>query len=60
MKAALGGQEPTSFPPAPEGIVYVQIDRDTGLLAGPRCPNTRSEAFVAGTEPRETCGAHGS
>jgi penicillin-binding protein 1A len=60
MKSALGGQQPTPFPEAPEGIVYVQVDSETGLLAGPRCPKTRSEAFVAGTEPREICGAHGS
>ncbi|MGE5126131.1 MAG: penicillin-binding protein 1A [Betaproteobacteria bacterium] len=59
MKAALGGRRPTPFPPPPEGIVFVQIDRDTGLLAGPHCPSTRNEAFVAGTEPREICGAHG-
>jgi penicillin-binding protein 1B len=60
MKSALGGSRPTPFPAPPEGIIFVQIDRDTGLLAGPLCPSTRSEAFVAGTEPREICGAHGS
>jgi penicillin-binding protein 1B len=58
MKAALGGLKPSSFPAPPEGIVFVDIDRDTGLLATPACPRTRSEAFVAGTEPREPCGAH--
>ena len=59
MKAATSGTKPSSFPPAPEGIVYVTIDKETGLLAGPRCPTTRDEAFVAGTEPREVCGVHG-
>jgi penicillin-binding protein 1B len=58
MKAALGGRKPTPFPPPPEGIVFVEIDRDTGLLARPGCPRTRTEAFVAGTEPREPCEAH--
>ena len=58
MKAALAGRPPTEFPPPPEGIVFVEIDRDTGLLARPSCPRTRSEVFVAGTEPREPCGAH--
>lgn len=58
MKAALGGRKPTPFPPPPEGIVLVDIDRDTGLLARPGCPRVRSEAFIAGTEPREPCGAH--
>jgi penicillin-binding protein 1B len=58
MKAALGGRKPTRFPAPPEGIVFVDIDKDTGLLARPGCPKTRAEAFVAGTEPREPCGAH--
>ena len=58
MKAALGGRKPTPFPTPPEGIVFVDIDKETGLLAGPGCPKTRTEAFVAGTEPREPCGAH--
>jgi penicillin-binding protein 1B len=58
MKTALGGRKPTPFPAPPEGIVLVDIDKETGLLAGPGCPKTRTEAFVAGTEPREPCGAH--
>jgi penicillin-binding protein 1B len=58
MKVALGGRKPTPLPPPPEGIVYVDIDKETGLLARPGCPKTRTEAFVAGTEPREPCGAH--
>jgi penicillin-binding protein 1B len=58
MKAALGGVTPTPFPPPPEGIVFAEIDSDTGLLATPFCPKTRTEAFIAGTEPREPCGAH--
>ncbi len=60
MKAAIGGEKPKPFPAAPQDIVYVQIDRETGLLAGPHCPKTRYEAFVAGTEPREVCAAHDS
>jgi penicillin-binding protein 1B len=58
MKAALAGQPATEFPPPPEGLVFVEIDRDTGLLAQPGCPRTRSEVFVAGTEPREPCQMH--
>jgi len=58
MKAALGGRRPTPFPSPPEGVVFVDVDSETGLLARPGCPKTRSEAFVAGTEPREPCGAH--
>jgi penicillin-binding protein 1B len=59
MKAATSGVKSSPFPPPPEGIVYATIDRETGLLAGPNCPTTRSEAFVEGTEPREICGLHG-
>jgi len=58
MKAALDGQPATEFPPPPEGVVFVEIDRDTGLLAKPACPRKRLEVFIAGTEPREPCGAH--
>jgi len=60
MKAATSGLKSTPLPPAPEGIVYATIDKETGLLAGPRCPERRDEAFVAGTEPREICGVHGN
>ncbi len=59
MKAALAGQPPMRFPRPPDDIIFVQIDKETGLLAGPNCPKTRSEAFIAGTEPREVCAAHG-
>jgi penicillin-binding protein 1A len=58
MKVALGGRTPTPFPPPPEGIVFVDIDKETGLLARPGCPKVRTEAFIAGTEPREPCAAH--
>jgi penicillin-binding protein 1B len=58
MKMALDGQTPGEFLPAPAGIVSVEIDSDTGLLARPNCPKKRMEVFVAGTEPREPCGAH--
>ena len=60
MKAATSGLKPTRLPSAPEGIVYATIDKETGLLAGPRCLERRDEAFVAGTEPREICGVHGN
>jgi len=58
MKAAIAGRPPTRFSSPPEGIVFVEIDRDTGLLAQPDCPRKRFEVFVAGTEPREPCGIH--
>jgi penicillin-binding protein 1B len=39
----------------PSGVVDVQLDKVTNRLATPSCPETYSAAFVAGTEPRETC-----
>ncbi len=44
---------------APDGIVTVDIDADTGELATPRCPHIRSEVFIAGTQPVTTCRLHG-
>ncbi|HYP09554.1 MAG TPA: PBP1A family penicillin-binding protein [Bryobacteraceae bacterium] len=39
---------------APKGIVKVNIDPHSGLLAGPSCPS-RVEYFIPGTQPRSTC-----
>jgi penicillin-binding protein 1B len=39
----------------PAGVVDVQLDKATNRLATPTCPNDYEAAFVAGTEPRETC-----
>ena len=39
----------------PSGVVDVQLDKGTNRLATPACPETYTAAFVAGTEPRETC-----
>ncbi len=58
MKAALSGKEPLPVTAPPENIVFVNIDAETGLLATPLCSKTRSEAFIAGTEPRVSCQAH--
>jgi penicillin-binding protein 1B len=55
MKAALAGQKSSAFHPPAENVVFIDIDKDTGLLAGPGCGKTISEAFVAGTEPQERC-----
>ncbi len=44
--------------PVPEGIVTRRICTTTGYLAGPRCPDIRSEVFVGGTEPTEFCTLH--
>src|SRR5207302_3861802 len=43
----------------PEGVVDVQLDKITNRLATPSCPDTYTTAFVAGTEPRDTCDQSG-
>jgi penicillin-binding protein 1B len=39
----------------PTGVVDVQLDKATNLLATPSCPETYTAAFIAGTEPNQTC-----
>jgi penicillin-binding protein 1B len=39
----------------PSGVVDVQLDKVTNRLATPSCPETYTAAFIAGTEPRDTC-----
>jgi penicillin-binding protein 1B len=41
----------------PTGVVDVQLDKATNRLATPTCPDDYTSAFVAGTEPRDTCDA---
>jgi penicillin-binding protein 1B len=40
---------------APEGIVEVEIDPITGMLATSRCLERRTELFIKGTEPTLPC-----
>ncbi len=58
MKEALKGKPEESFP-RPANIVYVPIDRRTGLRATVEsaCPVTFLEAFLEGTEPAKACSA---
>ena len=39
----------------PEGITFVKIDKKSGFLALPSCPQVILEAFNSGTEPKEFC-----
>ena len=39
----------------PTGVVDVQLDKVTNRLATPTCPDDYTSAFIAGTEPHETC-----
>ena len=43
----------------PDGIVSVEIDPATGQLATPNCPLARTEVFISGTQPIESCRLHG-
>jgi penicillin-binding protein 1B len=57
MIHALAGHENVSFE-VPEGVAFVEIDRDIGKLAVPGCPRMLREAFLSGTEPTERCDLH--
>ncbi len=57
MSRALAGHADQVFN-VPRGIVFAEIDRDTGQLAGPLCPRLFKEAFVSGTEPTTSCDVH--
>ena len=57
MKKAVALPEYSGVKPftQPSGVVDVQLDKATNRLATPACPETYTAAFVAGTEPRDTC-----
>ena len=57
MRRALAGHANEAFD-VPEGVVFVDVDRDTGKIAGPFCTRVLTEAFIVGTEPWEQCNAH--
>ena len=57
MTKALAGRESPSFE-VPDGVTFVEIDRDTGRIATPNCPRVTNEALLAGTEPLEICELH--
>jgi penicillin-binding protein 1B len=44
----------------PSGVVDVQLDKVTNLLATPTCPQTYTAAFIVGTEPTNTCDQSGN
>jgi penicillin-binding protein 1B len=57
MTRALAGRASDEFE-VPEGISFVDIDKDNGKLALPTCPRVFHEAFLAGTEPTQACELH--
>jgi penicillin-binding protein 1B len=44
---------------APDGIVSIEIDPQSGMPAAPSCPAHRSEVYIAGTQPVGICPIHG-
>lgn len=58
MRAAQAGR-PASLFPVPPQVTLATIDPTTGYLATNACPERFEEAFVAGTEPTESCPVHG-
>jgi penicillin-binding protein 1A len=53
MQDALADKPPTPFR-VPSGIRLVRVDADSGLLPGTATEKVILEAFIPGTEPRET------
>ncbi|MGH7319243.1 MAG: penicillin-binding transpeptidase domain-containing protein, partial [Candidatus Rokuibacteriota bacterium] len=53
---ALGPGDPFIVP---QSVTYRDVDPTNGKLATSYCPVVFREAFLAGTEPRETCSDHG-
>jgi penicillin-binding protein 1B len=45
----------TEEPTPPPGVVQVEIDPQTGLLASPRCGTPQTEFFIEGTQPSQFC-----
>jgi len=54
LKEATGGEVVGTFP-VPGDVAELEIDPATGALALEDCPVRRSEFFLRGTEPVETC-----
>ncbi len=57
MKRALAGHRNQAFQ-VPAGVAFAEIDKDSGLRAGPFCDKVFNEAFLAGTEPQTLCYTH--
>lgn len=57
MTRALSGHTSLAFD-APNGIIFAEIDPETGYLASPGCPRSLNEAFLPGTAPEQICPNH--
>jgi penicillin-binding protein 1B len=61
MKRALAYREYRDAKPfrAPDGIVSIDIDPQSGMPATPYCPVKRPEVYIVGTQPVGFCPLHG-
>jgi penicillin-binding protein 1B len=61
MKGALAFREYHDAKPfeAPDGIVTISIDPQSGMPATSSCPTSRPEVYIAGTQPVGACPLHG-
>ncbi len=59
-RATKNGKYASQFDPPPVGMSSARIDDESGELAGPLCPKTHLEFFVAGAEPKIQCTLHGA
>lgn len=57
MKRALAGHRNQPFA-VPDGVSFVEIDKETGGRAGPFCEKPFNEAFLLGSEPQTLCYTH--
>jgi penicillin-binding protein 1B len=57
MTRALAGHPDRTFD-VPDNVTFVDVDRDTGQIAGPGCLRVIRESFLIGTEPTEMCEVH--
>lgn len=44
---------------APDGIVSIDIDPQSGMPATPSCPTRHAEVYISGTQPVGSCPLHG-
>jgi len=60
MKEVYERRRPPADWPRPDGLVVVDVDRQTGKKFTPFCPkdSLSVESFLPGTEPREFCPIH--
>ncbi|MCA0988948.1 transglycosylase domain-containing protein [Guptibacillus algicola] len=57
VEDALEGEKVKEFK-APEGVVGIEIDPQTGKIADEDCPNKRLTYYIEGSEPHEVCDVH--